>query len=199
MRKSLLLLAVALALSIISSRAGFEATVIVNNYPPNKPIFYLTPGVPVPINIGAMVEILGGPPGGPLQPLQEAFGKPVTALPFFEPGLFDAGTLVVPGVQPSALAQFEVRAWVGSSYETASLRATTGPIVPAQPTGMEDPTLPGPFVGPLLNIPFSITIGLSAIPEPSTLALGVLGTVILLVIRRKSPSRGQPLNRSAAA
>ena len=82
-----------------------------------------------------------------------------------------------------------MRAWIGADYEAARLGGTSGQSDPftlrlggANPaTGeiIQTPDLAGNLGNPMQ--PFNLT----TIPEPSTIALGVLGAVALLYRRRK--------------
>jgi hypothetical protein len=89
--------------------------------------------------------------------------------------------VVVPGAPAGSTVTIQLRAWVGgSSWETATLmRAESESILV---------TLGGvPAVG--APIPDAVLVGLQGfvlgIPEPSTIALGVLGAAALLYRRRK--------------
>jgi hypothetical protein len=89
-------------------------------------------------------------------------------------------TLQVPGNTGQAV-NVRVRAWMttgpggGASYETALSRGESGvfSVTPAVA-----PATPPDLVG---LTPFTITI----VPEPSTIALGILGAAALLLRRRK--------------
>lgn len=93
--------------------------------------------------------------------------------------------LVVPGVGPGANATLRMRAWEGASYEAAAagntlLRGESNDITLALggiPAGA--PPIPTPGLSGLQGFQ------LVAIPEPSTIALGVLGAAALLLRRRK--------------
>ena len=80
--------------------------------------------------------------------------------------------VVVPGIRPGEPATVVLRAWEGSSYETASVRGQSLPI-----TISLGPSIP---IGP---IPDTLLIGLQGfsmcIPEPSTLAVLALGLGVL--------------------
>jgi hypothetical protein len=84
-----------------------------------------------------------------------------------------ASAVVVPGVPAGSPATIVMRAWVGSSFDVGTLRGQTPPITI---------TLGGtPAVG--TQIPDAVLVGLPGItifPEPSTMALGVLGAAALL-------------------
>jgi hypothetical protein len=70
-----------------------------------------------------------------------------------------------------------MRVWVGASYDAALARAESNPITITL-GGVTDPTLPAEFPATLVGLqPMTI-------PEPSTIALGVLGAAALLYRRR---------------
>jgi hypothetical protein len=92
-----------------------------------------------------------------------------------------AAAVTVPGVAAGQSATIVMRAWegaVGSSYDTALLRGQSQPItitlggVPAVGAPIQDAVLTG-------MQPFAL------VPEPSTMALGLLGAAALLYRRRK--------------
>jgi len=88
----------------------------------------------------------------------------------------------VPGIKPGTSANFILRAWQGSSYDSSLERGQSNPFTVANlggdPGGGAPPILP-----PKLNgmQGFAITV----LPEPSTIALGMLGAAALLIRRRK--------------
>jgi hypothetical protein len=119
-------------------------------------------------------------------------GTPTTVFsanltPFFE-GTFNAGGSGL-GIAPfdvaTGKAQFEIIAWQGgpgSTFNTATIRgqsAVWGQETGLAPTGITDPGTPK-----LLQIPLA-NINLAVVPEPSTIALAVLGGLGLLLRRRK--------------
>jgi hypothetical protein len=92
-----------------------------------------------------------------------------------------AGPVTVPGVAAGNQATIFMRAWegaVGSSYDAATVKGQSLPItitlggVPAVGAPIPDAVLTG-------MQPFQI------VPEPSTMALGLLGAAALLYRRRK--------------
>lgn len=98
-------------------------------------------------------------------------------------GTFSSGTRTVPTVGPSSPYSFYAAAWetaFGSSYEAASqvqgARVGKSQVVTVN--------LPGPPPGPA-QVNFG-TFEVSPVPEPSTIALVLLGLGSLLMIRRRA-------------
>jgi hypothetical protein len=96
------------------------------------------------------------------------------------PGQFFGGTISLPGVAFGTKAvPLQVAAWMNaSSFETATIKAMTGSggIASATPTDISTPP------DQPLNVIFQ---GFTLVPEPSTIALGILGAAALLFRRRK--------------
>lgn len=170
-------LAVLAALTVMSLSAWAQvATVALNNFDADKPIFAIG-GAPAPVNQDYYVQLLGGPVGGPLTPV----GDGILIADF--PGYFDGGVGVVPGVAPGGQADLELRAWKGTGGFGAATES--GKVNWSQATGTWNNQLvpPPPPTGASLAIPSNIQIAI--IPEPSTIALGLLGAAALLIRRRK--------------
>ncbi|HYE31884.1 MAG TPA: PEP-CTERM sorting domain-containing protein [Methylomirabilota bacterium] len=88
--------------------------------------------------------------------------------------------VIVPGVQAGQTATLKVRAYEGASYATATLRgesATFNLALGGTPPG--GAPLTPPALAGLQGF------ALQVVPEPSTIALGVLGAAALLLRRRK--------------
>jgi len=105
---------------------------------------------------------------------------------FAEAGYFDLGAQVIPGVAGGGSADFMVRAWEGASTFAAATTSGTVSWTQGSLGSFDDSVSPPPVkTGPELNMP-AFTLGAGApIPEPSTIALGVLGAAALLIRRRK--------------
>jgi len=93
--------------------------------------------------------------------------------------------LTVPGVPPNGSGTFVVRAYNGSSYDVSGVaglyRGQSSPITVSGLGGQpaSGPPIPSPDLSGLTS--FNVT----TTPEPSTIALGVLGAAALLLRRRK--------------
>jgi hypothetical protein len=120
-------------------------------------------------------------------PVGDAFGTPF-------PGYFSGGVLTIAGVSPAGgPAFFEVRAWesaYGATFEAASaagamngrLALTGRSGVFTSDTGNPNaipPDLP-PDLGSLIP-----NFSVSPVPEPSVIALGLIGAGALLMLRRR--------------
>lgn len=173
MKKALALLA---ALTLMgAANIWAAATVTLNNYDSNMPIFYQTTGSLAPLE-GTFVELVGT--SGAVIPT----GGGSSIISMAEPGFFDGGFGVVPGVTDGSSAALTLRAWRGAAtYDAASEK---GEVTWTQNTGAWDPAAVPPAApsGPALAVPSSVLI---AVPEPSTIALGILGGAALLLFRRK--------------
>jgi hypothetical protein len=98
----------------------------------------------------------------------------------------EVNPFTVPGVQPGESARFQVRAWQGAATYDAALTTPTA-YHGASAIFAED-ALGGTPPGGGLPVPNPTPDNLVAfqlVPEPSTMALGVLGAAALLFRRRK--------------
>jgi len=184
-------LALIAALTLMGTAATFaqSATVTLNNYDSNIPVLFVGSGggagAPATAANNVYVQLLGGPSATQLQPVTIA-GLTTSVIAVGQgsdlAGFFDGGVGVVPGVIAGAQASFVLTAFVGNNPAIATVsrsaawtQATgTWAGVPATPTG---PTLAVPAGG--------VSVGGAPVPEPSTIALGLLGLGALLIRRRK--------------
>lgn len=88
-------------------------------------------------------------------------------------GYVNAVDVSVPGVAAGAQATLVMRAFNGADYASSALRGQSNPITVALGGGV---LTPANLVG---------MTGFTLVPEPSTIALGVLGAAVLLFRRRK--------------
>jgi hypothetical protein len=90
-------------------------------------------------------------------------------------------TVTVPGIAPGNPGTFRIRAWEGASYDTSLLKGESNDVTITQLGGQ--PSTGAPIPDPALA---GLTgFALVAVPEPSTMALGLLGAAALLYRRRK--------------
>jgi hypothetical protein len=177
MKKLLAVLAVLAVVSGSSKAFAADGTINLNNYDSNNPIFHGAAGTRLPV-AGSFVQMLGGPVGGTLQVLSSGGLNMFTLT---EPGFFDGGFAVVPGVAESGTGSFQIRAWTGgaASYDAAIEKGAS--TVYSNATGT-NPALPAPPVPAANTGAPSFVV---AVPEPSTVILGLLGAGALLFRRRK--------------
>lgn len=122
-------------------------------------------------NVVAQISI--GLTGGALAPV----GTP-EALSTTFPGFVLAGAVNVAQAFGSTL-DYQIKAWdtsTGSTYETATVRGISD---------IAQVTLPGDSTGTPPDLRTFNSFSLQVIPEPSTVALGVIGGLALLMRRRK--------------
>jgi len=107
---------------------------------------------------------------------------------FIAPGRYNGGIATIPTVAGGANATLQVRAWSGPNYLSAL--STPGAFAGksalwTQTLGGPSPTPPNPITGsPGVN-GFALTQTGGVIPEPSTIALGLLGLGALALFRRR--------------
>ena len=130
-------------------------------------------------------ELYAGPVGGSLSAISASITPFLDSAPGF---FFNSTDVAIPGVATGASADAIVKVWKisdGSSYEVASAKpgAHSGASAKFTITGLGggSPPLPGASMGGMAS--FSLTV--NPVPEPSTIALGLIGAGALLLRRRK--------------
>jgi len=150
----------------------------------DAPVFLDTVGGPNKASGAAyMAQLYAGPSASALA----AIGSPVPFLTGTGAGYWRSAALAIPSVAPGGTASVQIRAWAasaGATYEAAlasgSGFGTSTPILSVVTGGAgSPPSLPTDLAG---LSSFAIT---GVVPEPSVLALGVLGGLALLIRRRK--------------
>jgi len=127
-----------------------------------------------------MAELLAGPDASSLA----VVGAAAPFLTGGGAGFFNGGVITIATVVPGATGTFQVRAWSTAAGATFAAAQASG-----QGYGLSNVfTGPTGGVGSPPSSPTSLT-GLQSfnlvVPEPSTIALGVLGGLALLLRRRK--------------
>jgi hypothetical protein len=125
---------------------------------------------------------------GALESSLAAIGTPTNFRTGAGAGFVPAGIVAtVPGAQPGTGATVQMRAWegaAGSTYEAAlagGAKVGKSNLINIAQLGGPDPGGGVPFLDPFMTgiTPFSL------VPEPSTIALGVLGAAALFMVVRK--------------
>jgi len=182
MKKTLLLCGLAL-LAMAGSTYGQGTVLFINDA---NSVIKFAPGVNGGTNIGGAytVGLYGGTFGTPEAALTLAG---TTTIIGAAPGRFSGGTVNVPGVAGGGQATLQVRAWLGATYAAATSKGQSA--LWGQATGNLNPTDParaitvaggGGFTG-FANV----TSGAPPVPEPSTIAFGLLGLGAIALFRRR--------------
>jgi hypothetical protein len=118
--------------------------------------------------------------------VQLGAAAPVFGASGTQTGLFSGGTRTAPTATPGGFGAFQVRAWetaLGNSYDTS--RAAGGATGKSAIFRVDtsDPTItPAQTPASILQAGFQ---GFAVVPEPSAIALGILGAGTLLLLRRR--------------
>lgn len=178
-------LAVLAALTLMSLPVLADVGVVnLNNWDNDFPI------LGIPAGQTAYVQLLGGASGSALAPVVSTTDKATSIFAVDPDGHFDAGVGIVPGLTGAGNAQYQLQAWAGaagSTYASASLKGQTA-VFSGAANAWNDAASPAvPAVGAPLALSASVTLSSgTVIPEPSTIALGVIGAGALLLIRRRN-------------
>ncbi|MHB8522588.1 MAG: hypothetical protein ACYDH9_17765 [Limisphaerales bacterium] len=133
----------------------------------NAPIFDVD-GTTKLAGAGFLAQLYAAPPGDSLQPI----GTPI---PFISAGYFFGDTLTIPTVAPGASATAQVRAWRASDGGTFEAANHSGGHVGTSP--VLNFVLGGlPPLG-LATLWGMESFSLYVVPEPSVLALGLIGSL----------------------
>ena len=168
-------LSIILASAIANTCFG-AAAVKLNNYDSNNgagaPIYFFCP--PGTLGIGQYVQIYAN--GTPL--VSTGGGNGIFSLAD-DPGFFDGGIANIPGIPDYAQATFTLWVWRGEG--------TLAGLAAARALGMFGVTTWTQATGNLfapatLNIP---AVGMPFCPEPTTWAMVLIGTSMLLIFHRR--------------
>lgn len=130
------------------------------------------------VGAGFTAQLIGGPAGTAVDKLVAL--TPTTTFRTSSAaaqGYVNAVDVTVPGVAAGAQATLVMRAFNGSDYASSGIKGQSGAIT----IGLGGGTLPPTNLAGLQG--FSVVA--AVIPEPSTIALGVLGAALLMIRRRK--------------
>jgi hypothetical protein len=89
-------------------------------------------------------------------------------------------TVAIPGVAPGGSATVRMRAWEGASWDAAVVRGESNDVLVNGLGGV-----PAGGGAPITDPILTGLQGFTLVPEPSTMALGLLGAAALLYRRRK--------------
>jgi hypothetical protein len=167
-------LIIALAAIAMTTAAFAQGTVQLNNRIPGV----VDARVLLPNGSGAgagfTAQLWGGPEGGALAPL-----TPTTTFRDSSAaamGYVNAVDVSIPGVAAGGKATVELRAFNGADYGSSTIFGKSAPLNVSVGGGNLPPAaLAGLNGGQPINL----------VPEPSTIALGILGAALLLIRRRK--------------
>jgi hypothetical protein len=183
-QKTMKKLLVTLAAMLVSVSAFAQGTVNFNNFVP-------TPRLDAPIWApGGTGTVGAGEVGAVAQlfVLQNGNWNPVGQVSNFRAGTagnpnLDAyivgNTSMDIGLPVRSSQTVRVRAWVGASYDTAAIRGESNDVIITL-GGTFDPNSPADFPAQLTGL-----TAFTLVPEPSSIALGLLGAAALLYRRRK--------------
>jgi hypothetical protein len=170
---------------LIAGVAQPASAILLNNADSDHPIFYLTVGSPAS-GPNFYVEMLAGPDANHLQPITDVSSGTQSVFNLGTapnlPGFFDGGMGHIPGVPFRGVATFQVLAWTGApTFDSASQRVASALFT--QQTGYDDPGGGAPDPAKLLAFPADLVI--PGVPEPSVVALGLLGGTVWLILGRR--------------
>jgi hypothetical protein len=157
-------------LTLASFSSFAQGTVLFDNVGINQPIYLFDGGPGAGTDPSARAALFMN---GSIIP-----GSITTFFSTTDPGAMYVSAIVVgiPGVTPGSPANLQVGAWIGGpTFDEATARALSESFSVVTGGAGEPPTLPQ-------EVNFR---SFSIIPEPSTIALGLLGAGALLLRRRK--------------
>lgn len=177
-------LAIALCLTATVLTAMGQGTVQFNNRLTavgiNAPVTYMGAGVEGPAFVGQLFVDNGGS--------YEPIGTPVDFRTGVAAGYVNGGEVAIASIAPGNSATLVLRAWnsaAGSDWSTAS-SSPAGIVGESNPVTVSlGGEIPGAPPAPAANLVGLQAFSLVAVPEPSTIALGVLGLAALALRRRK--------------
>lgn len=160
------------ALMVTVAAFGQGAVVFNNRVPPDINARVLMPDGVTGVGAGFTAQLFGGAAGTAVGQLT-ALTPTTTFRTGNAAGYVNPVDVTVTGVAAGAQATLVMRAFNGADYASSTIRGESNPITITLGGG----TLP----------PANLTglQGFTLVPEPSTIALGVLGAALLLFRRRK--------------
>lgn len=164
--------------------ANFGSDSVGGGHSLNAPIFD-TNGSTLLAGSGFSVQLFYGAVGASDGQLV-ALGSPINFLTGGFSGYFSGGTVSIPGFAVGTQIQIQIRAWNNASgtitsYDAATIKGASTSFV-SQALG--DSLTPSTI--PVMNGLTSFQLSTAAVPEPTTIALGVIGGLGLLARRRRN-------------
>ena len=170
---------IALAALVVTTSVLGQGTVVFNN---RNTAAGIDAKVLLPTGAGVTgaefkADLIAGPAGTAVTALVPVPGSETTFRTGAAAGYVNSITATIPGIAAGGQATIAMRAYNGSTYAGSSLYGTSAPITigTGNPT-TAPPGTPTDMVG---------LVGFSLVPEPSTIALALLGIAGLLIRRRK--------------
>ena len=170
-----------------------DAMIRLNNKDAQMPIFLRHVGTLATPADQIYIQVLAGPVGGTLTAVMP-IGATTSVIELSEPGYFDAGVGIIPGISDGQVVDCRIQVWqplpgwTGPSvFESAN---SVGSANWTQRSGIWDPKSGLAAAGPVLALPRAVLVG--AVPEPSTVALGILGGAALItnsVMKASKPKK----------
>lgn len=179
--KKLALLAVLAALSTVSYAQ--KAIVDLQNLDSN-PVFFKSSPTATP----ALVQIADGINFTVLGPTGSALTAPdggAISFTWAGDGTFYIGAAAVPGATAGSPTSLTFRAWKGGTSFATSTFSVASTFT--QATSVWDPAAIPPTTpaGPAGGLALPVNLTVAGVPEPTTIALGLVGAAALLLRRRK--------------
>jgi hypothetical protein len=193
MKKALvILLSVLASLPALAQQVNFSNKDSAKNI--NAPIYDVAVGGTKLDGAAYFAQLFGGA-AGTVEGSLVALGEPVNFRTGTAAGYIAANTVTIPGVGFGASAVVQMRAWSangGATWAAASAAADANALVHIGKSALLNVTMPASAVDP--NVPGLVGLtsfeiksvgGTVIVPEPSTMALCLLGAAALLIRRRK--------------
>jgi hypothetical protein len=170
-------LLVTLAAVLVSASTFAQGTILFNNRTPTGDARVFRPDGVTGAGAGVTAQLFLVGAGGALTPIPgtTTFRTTPAAATFFVNPI----SVNVPGVAVGANATVRMRAWEGASWDTATIRGESNDVLVQNLGGQIGNNPPSP------DAPLSGLQSFTMVPEPSTMALGLLGAAALLYRRRK--------------
>lgn len=194
MKKTIAIVVTTILLSGVSAFAQGTVTFMNRIATGNAALVYQADGLTPVSGAGYSVQLFAGPDAASLA----AVGSPIPFRSGGAAGAWNNTTLTIPNVAAGAVAQLQARAWnnSGGTVTSYSAAVAAGNLEVGQSTvfasgplggfGTPPSTPPNTFGNSAASgIPNIGSFNLTAVPEPSVLALGALGGLALLIRRRK--------------